>query len=237
MLFLLTTLELASQATQPTNNNNNNNNNTTMKLSTPFLTVLALVPSTVFGFGYYGRSMFRPSVVVTPGIVARQKLIARKRASFGLSCPRYELTDNDEKFQVAMDVPGVSMKDITVNLEEDGKLLTISGERKSSNERYQFNSKFSQTFTIDPAVDVDKFTANLKNGVLIVAAPKDMKRIETNIRQIPIMTMDDADDAATEDTSDETATAEQDTVVNVQSDETSKADDQPEEDEASEKED
>jgi hypothetical protein len=39
---------------------------------------------------------------------------------------------------------------------------------------------------LDPAVDSDRFTANLKDGVLIVSAPKDMKRIEQNVRKIPI---------------------------------------------------
>ena len=77
------------------------------------------------------------------------------------------------------------MEDIDVSL-EDGH-LTVSGQRLSSRDNYRFASKFSQTFSLDPAVDVDQFSANLDNGVLIVAAPKDMKRIEENIKKIPVM--------------------------------------------------
>ena len=77
------------------------------------------------------------------------------------------------------------MEDIDVSL-EDGH-LTVSGQRLSSRDNYRFASKFSQTFSLNPAVDADQFSANLDNGVLIVAAPKDMKRIEENIKKIPVM--------------------------------------------------
>lgn len=100
--------------------------------------------------------------------------------------PRYELTDNDEKFQVAVDVPGMTNKDISIAIEEDGKLLTIKGSRESSSENYHFSSKFSQCFSIDPSVEIDKLTASLDNGVLVVSAPKDLKRIEQRVRTIPI---------------------------------------------------
>ena len=76
------------------------------------------------------------------------------------------------------------MEDIDVSL-EDGH-LTVSGQRLSSRDNYRFASKFSQTFSLNPAVDVDQFSANLDNGVLIVAAPKDMKRIKKNITKIPV---------------------------------------------------
>merc|ERR1712232_1468548 len=102
-----------------------------------------------------------------------------------MTSPRYELVDNDEKFQLSVDVPGVKMEDIDVSL-EDG-YLTVSGQRLSSNENSRFASKFSQSFSLDPAVDVEKFSANLDNGVLVVAAPKDMKRIEENVVRIPIV--------------------------------------------------
>merc|ERR1719218_104738 len=102
-----------------------------------------------------------------------------------LASPRYELVDNEDKFQLSVDVPGVKMDDINVSL-EDG-YLTVSGQRLSSNDNSRFTSKFSQTFSLDAAVDVDNFTASLNDGVLVVAAPKDMKRIEENITKIPVV--------------------------------------------------
>jgi len=103
-----------------------------------------------------------------------------------LSSPRYQLVDNEAKFELSVDVPGVSMEDIDVSL-EDG-YLTVRGQRKTSNDDtgYEFASKFSQTFSLDPAVDVEQFEATLENGVLVVSAPKDYQQIEDNVVKIPV---------------------------------------------------
>merc|ERR1711982_184696 len=108
---------------------------------------------------------------------------------------RYELVDNNEKFELTVDVPGVKEEDVDIKLEEN--LLTVQGERTSSSESSQFTSKFSKTFSLDQTVGVDKFTASLKNGVLTVSAPKDLEKLEENVRRIPVLAAVDA--PATED--------------------------------------
>merc|ERR1719282_838467 len=90
----------------------------------------------------------------------------------GYPTNRYQLIDNDEKFQLTVDVPGVKEEDIDIKL-DDGQ-LTVAGQRLATSETSKFTSKFSQTFSLDTTVDVDQFTANLNNGVLIVSAPKDL---------------------------------------------------------------
>merc|ERR1712232_516258 len=102
---------------------------------------------------------------------------------------RYELIDNNEKFELKVDVPGVKEEDIDIKL-DDGK-HTIEGQRMAASETSEFTSKFSKTFSLDPTVDVDQFSANLKNGVLIVSAPKDLAKLEENIRRIPITSVTD----------------------------------------------
>merc|ERR1712125_314958 len=97
---------------------------------------------------------------------------------------RYELVDNNEKFELTVDVPGVKEEDIDIKLEDN--LLTVQGQRTASSESSQFTSKFSKTFSLDQTVDVDKFTASLNNGVLVVSAPKDLEKLEENVRRIPI---------------------------------------------------
>merc|ERR1739849_70932 len=57
-----------------------------------------------------------------------------------------------------------------------------------SSETSRYTSKFSKTFSLDKTVEVDKFTASLNNGVLVVSAPKDLAKLEENIRKIPITT-------------------------------------------------
>ena len=109
---------------------------------------------------------------------------------------RYELVDDDEKFQLSVDVPGVEMKDLDVSVDEENGYLTVAGQRTVSSKNDEtgasskYSSKFSQTFALDDAVDLDKFSADLKNGVLVVTAPKDLKRleetVEDHVKRIPI---------------------------------------------------
>jgi HSP20 family protein len=104
----------------------------------------------------------------------------------GYDKARYEIVDNDQEFKVALDVPGVDANDIHVELENNGDVLTISGSRESKGEGYMFSSKFSQSFSIDPSVQKENISAQLENGVLVVAAPKDVKKLEVTRRKIPI---------------------------------------------------
>jgi len=102
----------------------------------------------------------------------------------------YELIDNDEKFQLTVDVPGVKEEDIDIKLDEGQ--LTIKGQRVATSESSRSTSKFSQSFSLDlTTVDVDHFTATLKNGVLVVTAPKDLAKLEEKVRRIPITTLED----------------------------------------------
>ncbi len=101
------------------------------------------------------------------------------------SSPRFELIDDDEKFEVSLDVPGVKPEDMTISLERDG-YITIRGERVAKTENSRYASRFSQTFSLDPAIDVNSVTANLDSGVLIISAVKDANKITDHVRRIPI---------------------------------------------------
>lgn len=103
------------------------------------------------------------------------------------SSPRYELVDNEDKFEVSLDVPGVKPDDMTISLEREG-YITIRGERAAKTDNSRFASKFSQTFSLDPSVDLDSVKANLDSGVLVVSASKDKSRLEDKTRKVPIKT-------------------------------------------------
>merc|ERR1712211_126388 len=114
-------------------------------------------------------------------------MVIRRYPSLSSSLPahqRYELIDNNDKFELKVDVPGVKEEDLDIKL-DDGK-LTVEGTRNLSSEASRFTSKFSKTFSLDPSVDVDNFKASLNNGVLVVSAPKDFSKLEENVRRIPI---------------------------------------------------
>ena len=121
-----------------------------------------------------------------PGALWREQEALMSKAFARQSSPRYELTNTAEKFEIAVDVPGVKPSDINVSIENDGQILTLSGKRERKQEGFQYSSQFSQSFNLDRTVDAEKLTANLNNGVLIVSAPKDAKRLEDAVRKIPI---------------------------------------------------
>jgi HSP20 family molecular chaperone IbpA len=105
--------------------------------------------------------------------------------------PRYyEMVDDDEKFQVAFDVPGLSLGELRVSLEDGGSTIVVSGHRQVSDENYSFTTKFSQSFYLDPSVQVGHLVATLKDDVLVVSAPKDKTKLRETARLIPIKTLD-----------------------------------------------
>merc|ERR1712188_123779 len=100
-------------------------------------------------------------------------------------------------FELAVSVPGMTEDDIDVRL--DKGRLTIQGQKVNSTETSHFTSKFYKSFALDPIVDVTKLTATLKDGVLAVSAPKDLTKLEENVRTIPITAADDAPSGTEQD--------------------------------------
>jgi HSP20 family protein len=102
------------------------------------------------------------------------------------SSPGYEINETDDTYQIAVDVPGVKAGDMSVQLENDGKVLHISGGRKIVNDNTITETKFEKRFTIGKNVDMEKVTANLADGVLVLSAPKIEKK-EKPVLTITIM--------------------------------------------------
>ena len=173
-----------------------------MKITLPIVLAMATTPSLVQGWSL--RPSYFPSLFDTEstaaGLLRRQRDLANRMleatdrmmmqqqtGNFLTSSPRFEIVDDDEKFQVSMDVPGIKPEDMTISLERDG-YITIRGERVAQTETSRFASKFSQTFSLDPAIDVETLQANLDHGVLVISATKDPSKIEDRVRKIPITT-------------------------------------------------
>merc|ERR1711907_889093 len=190
-----------------------------MNFSKPtLLAALAAAPiaTSAYNVGprYSSSPMLLSSSSPVSRIIEKQRMIAQRMfdmvdqqqaaatlysssAAAASTTHRYELVDNNEKFELTVDVPGVKEDDIEIKLEDN--LLTVQGQRMAASKTSKFSSKFSKTFSLDQTVDVEKFTASLKNGVLTVSAPKDLAKLEENIRRIPVMSAAAAtvdDDAA-----------------------------------------
>ena len=130
--------------------------------------------------GGFGDAFFSGSPVF--GVPA---LTAFKNDNLLHSSPRYEVTDNSKQFRLAVDVPGVKAEDIKVDLEHDGRVLHMAGQRKVENENSYEEYKFDKRFTLGKDLDTTELTAHLSDGVLVLTAPKKEKE-EPKAASVPI---------------------------------------------------
>lgn len=77
--------------------------------------------------------------------------------------PDYALEETETHFLVSVDVPGMSKKDIQVEVK--GNELHVSGERKKF-------GKFYRTFTLPENIKTEAIEAEVENGLLAIAIPK-----------------------------------------------------------------
>lgn len=92
--------------------------------------------------------------------------------------PRVDIHEEDERFVVAADLPGVEGKDIEITADEG--VLTIKGQRqsekKSSKDGFErverASGTFLRRFTLPESANAEAIKATHTNGVLEVAIPK-----------------------------------------------------------------
>jgi HSP20 family protein len=87
--------------------------------------------------------------------------------------PRMETYRKDSDYVVRFDLPGVDPKDVQVQAE--GNILTIRGERKGEEKgpeyRETFFGKFERQVALPQTVEADKITARYEHGVLEIRVP------------------------------------------------------------------
>ena len=113
------------------------------------------------------------------------------RADQPLYVPPVELEETAEEFVARLDLPGISQKDVKVQMMGDS--LTIRGERRVENQDKKGNvirservyGTFERTFTLATPVHADKVRATYKDGVLEIRIPK---AEEARVREIQVET-------------------------------------------------
>jgi len=104
--------------------------------------------------------------------------------------PRFDIWEDDDEMILYGDLPGVMPEDLDVRFENP--VLTIHGKVRPRHGDIKFLygeygiGDFHRTFTIGDAIDTDRISAELKNGVVTVHLPKSAKvkprRIEVTCR-------------------------------------------------------
>lgn len=92
--------------------------------------------------------------------------------------PAVDVKENEKSYLLALDLPGLSEKDVKVEL-KDGA-LTISGERKHESHEdgegwsrtERSFGRFHRSFGLPSDVDSQKINAQFENGVLYLSLPK-----------------------------------------------------------------
>lgn len=99
--------------------------------------------------------------------------------SFADWAPSVDIEEEEDKYLIKADLPGVDKKDIDVKLENG--VISIRGEKKTEKETgkgtkrhrtERFHGTFSRSFTLPDAVMADKVDASYKDGVLSLTIPK-----------------------------------------------------------------
>jgi len=92
--------------------------------------------------------------------------------------PAVDIVEDDARFVLHADVPGVTAEDIDVSM--DNGILTVSGERRTeqASEGDGFrrveraHGRFLRRFTLPDTADAENITAKSSNGILEVSIPK-----------------------------------------------------------------
>ena len=104
--------------------------------------------------------------------------------------PRLELSETDKAVTVSAELPGLSEKDVQVEIANG--VLSIRGEKKAErsddskfvSERYY--GSFERQIPLE-GVEEDKAKADFKNGILTVTLPKS-ERSSANVKRIAVNT-------------------------------------------------
>lgn len=97
--------------------------------------------------------------------------------------PKVDIVETPEAYEVHLAAPGLSKEDFKIEVNHN--YLTVSGERKFSNEKKDKNyhsietnyGAFSRSFTLPENTDSSKINAKYNNGILELTIPKDEKKV------------------------------------------------------------
>jgi HSP20 family protein len=102
--------------------------------------------------------------------------------------PLHDIVENEKEYVVELSLAGVKKENIFLNLDND--VLSISAERKESDQKYNrkqtFYGKYEKSFTLPESVDKENIQASFEDGILKLSIPKLEKEEKKATKQIEI---------------------------------------------------
>jgi HSP20 family protein len=106
--------------------------------------------------------------------------------------PRVDIKDNDDHYEITAELPGVAKEDIHITL-SDG-VLTLEAESNQEDKEEKEGKiirqerrygKFMRSFNLGPEVHEEDISADFRDGLLALRAPK-LKEVPPSQRRIQI---------------------------------------------------
>jgi HSP20 family protein len=115
----------------------------------------------------------------------------RQESAFDFGAPAIDVTESDAAYTISAELPGISEKDVEVNI--TGDVLILSGEKRREREEKEKNrylservyGGFQRALAIPDGVDRDGITAEFSKGVLTLTLPKS-KDVQNQQKKIEI---------------------------------------------------
>ena len=111
-------------------------------------------------------SLSRPS----PSLLGRDNIMSRRRPL------GFEVTEEEKEYKIAVHVPDVDANDINLQLDNDGRVLRLKGDRSHEAGGMKVQSRFEKAILLGPDVDTSKLAANMSGDSLTIVAPKIEKK-------------------------------------------------------------
>jgi HSP20 family protein len=101
--------------------------------------------------------------------------------------PPVDLFEQDDRYVISMEVPGLTRADVTLEYAE--QVLTLRGVRPAESRAGRYHQlergqgSFARSFRFASRVEGDRITADITDGVLSIVVPKvagDRRRIEVS---------------------------------------------------------
>ena len=91
--------------------------------------------------------------------------------------PAVDVTQDDEKFVLRAELPGVKAEEISIRAEKNriaisGKRTIVHDDKATVRRRERGEGAFERSFTLPQPFDVEKIEASVVDGVLTVTVPK-----------------------------------------------------------------
>ncbi|KAE9446781.1 hypothetical protein C3L33_21320, partial [Rhododendron williamsianum] len=158
---------------------------TPMFLLTTAITLIALSPTPTTALMPYTRNpiwdlMIPPPDIDPLRILEHTPLTILKDAE-PLALARCDWKETPSEHVITVDVPGLRKEDVKVEVEEESRVVRISGERKAEVEEKEgekwhraerVSARFVRQFRLPADADLEGVKVRLENGVLTVAVPK-----------------------------------------------------------------